>query len=168
MTMRRPTRTPAAAARGQTGFDFIVGMSVFLVTIGFVFAFVPGMFAPLETASADMVTADRAAGHLTEGLLVEDVARPGILNATCTEAFFDTSGGADCRFDVDSSDLTGALGIDDSATVNVSFEADGSVATLDGDRLAAGPAPPSTADVVVGQRVVLVDDRRLSVYVRVW
>lgn len=154
--------------RGQTAFDFLVGMSVFLVTVGFVFAFVPGMFAPLETASANMVTVDRAAGSLVEDLLVEDVRRPGVLNATCTEAFFDGTGGASCRFEEDANDLNGALGVDSTATVNVSFESGGSVATLDGDRLAAGPEPPSTADVVVGQRVVLVDDRRLSAYVRVW
>ena len=64
--------------KAQTGFDFLVGMSVFLVTIGLVLGFVPSMFQPFDTDTGpDMVTADRSAAHLVEDLLVQDVGDPG-------------------------------------------------------------------------------------------
>ena len=80
-----------------------------------------------------------------------------------------TAAGVDgCRYDVDAGDLHAALGVTDTTTLNVSLVHDGSVATIDGVRLAAGPTPPDTADVQVGRRLGLVDGTRVSVLVRVW
>ena len=160
--------------RGQTAIDFLAGMTVFLVTIGFVLSFVPGMFQPFETdTGANMVAADRGAALLVEDALVEGSGTPGVLNETCTAEFFDADGDTDgCRFADDADDLPGALGLDELREVNVTIESGGSLETLPGDAgsvtTAGGPAPASTDDVIVATRVVLVDGRQATLYVRVW
>jgi len=161
---------PLQGDRGQTGFDFLVGMSVFLVTVGLVLSFTPGMFEPFDTETGPgMIVADRSASLLTADLLVEDVTRPGVLNTTCTTDFFDADpDDQSCRFDANGTELHEALHIDEYRGLNVTVESSGSVMTVDGDRLAAGPAPPATADVVVGKRSVLIEDERGVLLVRVW
>jgi len=156
--------------RGQTGFDFLVGMSVFLVTVGLVLSFTPGMFEPFDTETGPgMIVADRSASLLTEDLLVEDVTRPGVINTTCTTDFFDADpDDPNCRFDANGTELHEALHIDRYRGLNVTVESSGSITTVDGDRLAAGPAPPDTADVVVGKRSVLIEDEQGIIIVRVW
>jgi hypothetical protein len=156
--------------RGQTGFDFLVGMSVFLITVGIVFTFAPGMFEPFDAdTGSTMVIADRSASMLSEDLLVEDVTRPSVLNATCTADFFDTDpDNPNCRFDQNGTDLDAALQLDEFRGLNVTIESSGSILTVEGDRLAAGPAPPATADVVVGKRTVLIGETQGVLQVRVW
>lgn len=161
---RRSTR------RAQTSLDFMAGMAIFLITLGFVFSFVPGMFQPFESTNGpNMVASDRTAALLVEDILVDTVGTPGVVNATCAAEFFDGNGNVgDCRFDVDSDDLNGALGVGNHRSVNVTLESGGSVITVDGVPARAGPAPASTANVVVSKRVVLVDGKRTTVFVRVW
>ena len=160
--------------RGQTAIDFLAGMTIFLITIGFVLNFVPGMFQPFETdTGSDMVGADRGAAILAESALVEDVDTPGALNESCTTEFFDAdSDVGDCNYDADAADLNDAIGIDDTAELNVTIENASGVIDVDagGGPLpaAAGRAPPPTADIVVGERVVLIDDEQATLYVRVW
>lgn len=160
--------------RGQSAPDFLVGMSVFLLTIGFVFAFVPGMFDPFETDTGpNMVSADRAAAYLAESALVEDVDAPGRLNESCTAEFFYADGDTDgCAFDADASDLNDALGVSDTAAVNVTIETQDGFRSVDGAHgsvdAQAGRAPPPTGDVVVAKRVVTVDGDEGTLYVRVW
>lgn len=160
--------------RGQTAFDFLVGMTVFLVAITFVFGFVPGMFQPFETdTGSDMVAAVRGAAFLTESALVDDVDSPGVVNESCAAEFFDGDGATGgCNFEVDATNLNEALAIDDSDGANVTIEDAVGITTVQGDggpvAASAGRDPPSTADVVVATRVVLLDGDRRTLYVRVW
>lgn len=160
--------------RGQTAVDFLAGMTVFLVTVGFVFTLVPGMFQPFETdTGANMLAADRSAALLAEDLLLEGVGETGVVNETCAAEFFDGDGlVGDCRFDADAADLRGALRVPDHVNVNVTLESVGVVQTVDGSggpvTARAGRSPPSTSDVVVAQRIVLVEDERLTLFVRMW
>lgn len=156
--------------RGQTAFDFFVGMSVFLVTLSIVLAFVPTMVQPFDSeAGPNMVVADRSAALLAEDLLVADVASPGVLNTTCTVDFFDDDPDvADCRFTQDGSNLVDALAVDPYTSVNVTVESAGTVLTVDSHALQAGRSPPVTADVVSARRAVLVDGSRAILRVRVW
>ena len=160
--------------RGQTAIDFLAGMTVFLVTVGFVLSFVPGMFQPFETdTGANMVAADRGAAILVEDALVDGSETPGALNETCTAEFFDANGiTGSCRFEDDADDLPGALGLDELRQVNVTIESGGSLETVQGGggpvTTAAGPSPASTDDVVVATRVVLVEGQQATLYVRVW
>ncbi|GAA0308334.1 DUF7287 family protein [Halarchaeum salinum] len=59
--------------RGQTTLDFAAGVSVFLVTVIFVFAFVPSLLAPVSSGQpSNTVVADRIATDLAqEELAVE-------------------------------------------------------------------------------------------------
>lgn len=156
--------------RGQTGFDFLVGMSVFLITTGIVFSFAPGMFEPFDTDTGpNMVVAERSGSLLAADLLVENVTRPGVLNATCTADFFDEdTDDPNCRFDQNGTDLNAALHVDEFRGLNVTVESSGSVITVDGDSLEAGRAPPATAEVVVGKRGVLIEGEQGTLLVRVW
>jgi len=150
--------------RGQVAFDFMVGMAVFLVTVGFVVTFVPGIFQPFDTSTGpNMVVADRAASHLVEDALVESPAEPGVLNSTCTAEFFDADGSVGaCRFDADASDVNAALGVEATTSLNVT------VSDNAGLQYAAGRPAPPTGDVVVARRVVLLDGTRQTLVVRVW
>ncbi|QZP38979.1 hypothetical protein K6T50_00955 [Halobaculum magnesiiphilum] len=146
--------------------DYAVGVSVFLLVVAFVFAFAPSLTAPFTGDATDaVVVADRSADRVANDLLVENPARPTVLNATCTQAFFDTDGpdrSDDCRYDANATDLKGALGVISPArTVNVTVVDDGST-------LAAGPSPPRDADVSVARRAVLLDGSDATVVVRVW
>ena len=149
-------------------------MTVFLVTVGFVLTFVPGMFQPFDTDTGpNMVVADRTAARLAEDLLVDDVESPGLLNETCTVEFFDADGDvAACRFDQDAADLESALDLEPTERVNVTIEDDAGPLTVtdDGDTATAsvGPTPAATGDVVVASRVVAVDGERGTLVVRVW
>lgn len=155
-------------SRGQLGFDFLVGMSIFLITVAFVVGFVPGMFDPFAAETgADMIIADRSAAHITGNVLVESPAEPAVLNTTCTAIFFsDDSIPAGCRFE--SQELPVALGIDDAVSVNVTIEDGGTIRTIDGESLKAGRAPTELNDVSVAQRVVYVDGESSRLFVRVW
>lgn len=160
--------------RGQTAVDFLAGMTIFLVTIGFVFTLVPGMFQPFETDTGpNMVAADRSAALLAEDLLLDDAGDPGVVNETCAAEFFDGDGVVgDCRFNADADDVHGALGVTDHIEVNITLESEGVVQTVDGSdgpvTAQAGRAPPSTGDVVVAQRIVLVGKTRMTLFVRMW
>lgn len=174
MSVRPGIESDFLEDRGQAAVDFLAGMAVFLITVGFVLGAVPGMLQPFESETgANMVAAERSAATLVEDLLVERVDAPGVLNETCTATFFDANGDtADCRFTADASSMNRALGLSDSATANVTITSGGSVLSVDGPGgpvpAAAGPSPPPTADVVVSNRLALVDGTRGTVAVRVW
>ncbi len=59
--------------RAQTTIDYMAGMSIFLLTVAFVFQFMNSLFAPFQTASDDVtLAADRASTVLVERLLIAD------------------------------------------------------------------------------------------------
>jgi|AntRauMinimDraft_4_1070384.scaffolds.fasta_scaffold00059_63 hypothetical protein len=147
---------PNTDARGQTTMDFAAGISVFLVTVAFAFAFVPGIIAPFADAgTADPVTANRIA----DDLATDRLAAPG------DEYVLDGERAADFLGDPDAVDR---LAVPEYRTVNVTVETDTGVASVDGERAAVGPETPADADVTTAWRAVTVDDRRLELIVRVW
>lgn len=156
--------------RGQLGFDFVAGMSLFLITVGFVFNFAPVMFDPFTTGQGgDMMTADRTAATIAEDLLVENETGPNVLDTDCTEEFFDADGAtADCGFAQDADDLNSAIGVDNTIRVNVTVENNGSAVVLNGVTLAAGPPPSAAASTTISQRIVFLDGSERTLNVRVW
>lgn len=133
--------------RAQTGIDFLIGMTVFLIAVGFVFSFVPTMFDPFGGSGVDDdLVADRSAAQLAEGVLVEDPTAPNVLDSTATERFFE-----DCPIESE-------LGIDDR-NVRIVIGSDGQPTTLDGStvELVCGDDPPSGASVSVSQRLVSIE-----------
>jgi hypothetical protein len=150
-------------------------MSVFLLTVAFVVAFLPGMFEPFTASDeGDVLAADRTATLLSEQLLAEPT-NPGALNASCTAEFFSETdyGMIDpCGLDADASDLDTALSLGPATSVHITIEENGTVHSLNygGDDvdLLAGPEPPKSENVVVSRQVVLLDGEERDLVVRVW
>ena len=139
--------------RGQTGLDFLVGMSVFLLAVGFVFLFLPTMFDPfVGSGTSNALVADRSAAHLTENVLV-DPEKPGDLNETKAAAFFDAC---------DEEGINELLGVG-LQRVNVTLEHAGSVVD------SCGPAYTERDSVTASQRILSDSENDLlRLYVRVW
>lgn len=160
--------------RAQTGIDFLVAMSVFLIAVGFVFAFVPSMFQPFGGSGVDdALIADRSAAHLAESALVEDSANPGVLSTACTAAFFDADEALaennDCNFDPgEIDDLNALFGVPDWKNVRITI---GGPGTIDWEgtpiELQRGADPSADSDTV-SQRVVSIDGEPYELQVRVW
>lgn len=184
---RTPNRSDAS--RGQTPIDFAVGAGVFLITLAFVIAFVPTLFDPFSAAeTASPVVGDRAAASLTGDLLAASPATPGVLDPTCTVAFFAPTAGAptdDCRFDADpEQDPAAHFGLDrevqviihalnetspSQAPTTTTFVAEsGTYEDITLIRPVDGPSGTASDDIAVSQRVVSLDGKQYRLTVRVW
>lgn len=169
--------------RGQTTIDFLVGIGVFMVTFGFVVGFIPSVVAPFADNQEPPVVADRVVSTLTDDLLASQSS--GVLNTSCTLAFFDDSlSSSECSFD-NSNDLTDRVGITSRYRLNISLiHADTTGGTADplctdgatvqpcsdgGERLAVGPTLPRDSNAVTtAARTVRVDQTTAVLVVRVW
>jgi len=82
-------------SRGQTTQDFAIGISIFLLTTAFLFAFLPTIFTPFDSdrSASDVAQADRVAATFVENFSVE--GNTGQLNASTTEEFFAAGAGGD-------------------------------------------------------------------------
>lgn len=169
--------------RGQTGIDFIIGVGIFLLTIAFVFSFVPGTLAPFGDDTAAPVVADRIADELVHQALA-GANGPSVLDERCTLAFFGYAASTDCHFD-GAGQPEDWLAVPPRTTLNVTVEKnlDGAtgreVVCLDagtitdcnngGDRLAYGAPPPQTGgSVATASRVVSLGGTDAVVVVRLW
>lgn len=169
--------------RAQTGIDFLIGMGVFLLTVGFIVGFVPGMFAPFTGDQQQQLVADRTADALVHGLLAGD--GPSVLDTACTVAFFGVDNDATCPFD-ESDPVRDRVGFPAQYELNVTLErnvtGDAAREVLCGTaenvtacgpdashRLTAGEQPPRQAgNVVTAARVAYADERDARLVVRVW
>lgn len=183
--------------RAQTLPDFVIGVTVFLLTIGFIVAFVPQMMAPYEGQETSVV-ADRAASSLANDLLSKSGAASGQgasseqepssgLNETCTAAFFTDSDASGCSFDANDS-IEDRIGIDSRYAINVTLEGsvggspgsdtwcadedEESIGPCDGDqteRLAVGPSTPDDSrSVATARQVVHVNGSDAVLEVSIW
>ncbi|RLM59783.1 hypothetical protein DVK02_03370 [Halobellus sp. Atlit-31R] len=158
--------------RAQTTIDFAIGVSLFLVVVAVVVAFVPTIFAPFQGGEGSQ-TADRIATSLATETLGRP-AEPYVLNDTCTNAFFEQmSTGADapttCRFDTTAGTTRTVFTLDASRDANVSIRTlDGAVAAGAGGPLTAGPPVPETRSVASARRAVSFDGETHRVLVRTW
>lgn len=159
----------ASGDRGQTLHDFAIGMTIFLLVLGYVFAFIPSMFAPFTPhTSSSPVRADRTADFLTRDLLAENDTAPGVLNVTCIEDFFNTTYNVpDCGFG--SKNIPNLTGLPSRTSVNVSMWREGTVRTHNNTRLARGPSPEGADPRVTrSARIVKFDGRDFRFMVRIW
>lgn len=175
----------AGTLRGQTTLDFAVGMSIFLLTLAFVFTFVPGMLAPFDdTTQAETVAANRVAENLTTGTLGDPDA-PYVLDRQCVVEFFNSST-ADCNFN--GGTTAERVGVVDWQPVNVTIRRDqdgdgvSNVLCFDGsdfvERSGCGPGDVvlsggsnpagSSGKTVSAKRVALLDGHDVTVEVVMW
>ena len=110
--------------RGQTTIDFVIGISVFLAAIFFVFLFAPGILTPFTVSGqSDAITVDRTADYLSQDAL-GGPDEPYVLERACTVAFFNRSGDdppgtSDCRYEDEP--LREQLGLAETRTINVTI-----------------------------------------------
>lgn len=184
--------------RGQTTLDFAIGVSIFLIVVVYVLAFVPGMLQPfVESQEENTIVADRAADQLTQSMLGAPET-PFVLETDCTVAFFGGPDPGDCRFDSGQNlkERLGLVGNPAGTGPNLQVEIRGNVSLAnadgddtvcwdaDNDRLIEdddsdcdstdtvfeiGGSPPTQREgVVVSRRVVSIDNSTVTVFVRVW
>lgn len=156
------------SSRAQTTIDFLIAIGTFVVVVGFVFSFTPGITVPfLDGQSAHPLIADRAATHLASDELT-DVDSPGELDSGAVKAFFELD-----------DDPNVVLGIETSRSVRVEIvDRNGDIIIHNDVELARGPEPPARSGrVTIARRTVALDGEpcRLeeptescSLSVRVW
>ncbi|MHB9285706.1 hypothetical protein ACKVMT_01535 [Halobacteriales archaeon Cl-PHB] len=171
--------------RGQTTLDFATGVSLFLLTIIFVFMFVPGTLQPFtQSAQEETVGANRVADLLVMDLLA-DSEEPYLLDGPCTAKLLGGTGAPACGFD--GATLNARLDLPDRQHVNITIRgnfssgtkrlcwdqnADSVVAASSGDcdvQFAAGDSPPeSSGSTVTARRMVSIRGTTASLEVRMW
>ncbi len=139
--------------RGQTLNDYVLGISVFLLTVAFVIAFLPGIFTPFNAPISDSTTAraNRGATFVVNDLSVPQ--QPNVLNQSRTTVFFEQNE-TQLRETLSFPSTTGVnVTISETATGNVAWMAGGTP----GDR----PAAATT-------RVVRIGTKTYQLTVKVW
>lgn len=151
--------------RGQTANDYALGVSVFLLTVLFVFAFVPTVFSPFRAPIDDATTAraDRASSYLVGSLSEE---RTNVVPSHRAEAFFTNNKTA--------ADIREYVGLSAATSVNVAMSEPDSdvVGTVNGTQLGGGD-PVRDGPTAASSRIVVVErpDGSRTVYrltVRIW
>lgn len=81
--------------RAQTNQDFAVGISIFLLTTAFVFAFIPTIFTPFDgdVQNSDIAQSNRVASAFVDNHSVE--GKPATLDDASVETYFDAGNGGD-------------------------------------------------------------------------
>lgn len=172
---------PPETPRAQLTIDFLTGMAVFFIVIGFTFAFTPGLLGQADHATEAPLAADRVASQLVEFHL--GTPSTAVLDTSCTIGFLTQSSSCD-TFDTSAS-LTDQLGIDDRYQVNVTLRRNvsggpdreilcadsGSIVDCSsgGTSLAVGPSHSSgEGSIATAQRHVTVDGTNALLEVQLW
>lgn len=167
------SRRLRADSRGQTVLDYGIAAGIFIVALVFVLGTIPGIFSPFLGNTGETQTADRVAKSLSADMLGA-AQTPYVLNATCTEAFFDQLKAGNetpdtCRFDTNATDLQTMLALDSTTGIRVEITTqDGTVATLNGTTFSAGESQPGRTTVTSSRRTVGIDNEIYTLEVVVW
>ncbi|WP_396613468.1 hypothetical protein ACH9L7_17750 (plasmid) [Haloferax sp. S1W] len=148
---------PPRDSRAQTALDFIVGVGLFLLVLGFLVEFVPGMVAPYSDDAELPVVAERATTRLTDSYL-GDPTEPGTFDRNATLAFFNQS-----NPNPPPDDLVAA-----GYSVNVTADGNVTGTASDPEFRAVGPTPPGDGSVATVRRVATIDGEDIRLTVRVW
>lgn len=183
-------RTDHQDGRAQTTLDFAIAMGVFLLAVAFVFTFIPSLTSPFIDGNQEQsAIADRVASNLVEGSLA-DPNEPYILNTTCTTGFFgqdDSAAVNGCGYDTDNGAYRHRIGVSERPKINISLvqideetrdqstlcydDAGETVVTVDGScdtPYRIGADPETAESITVARRVVSIDGRDATLFVRVW
>lgn len=158
-----------SATRGQTLNDFAVGVTLFLFTVLFVYAFIPQLLAPfdLSDGGGDPIRSDRTAKHLTEGVLSPEDST-NLLDGDCTEAFFRNMSHSNCP-SYSPASLPSLTGNPDTDRLNVTIsDGNNSIVTYNGTTLARGSVPAESENIVSSTRVVELDGNVYYLRVKLW
>lgn len=135
--------------------DFLVGTTVFLLTVSAVFVTVPGLSDPFVTGhESDTIIADRAVEALSTDILVASTADPFVFRESEVSKFFEPP--------ADESTAKNQLGIESSVNLNVTLT------NSDTQLYALGDAPPESVDTSVAWRSARFEGDDVELVVKVW
>lgn len=148
--------------RGQTLNDYAMGISVFLLAVTFVVAFVPSIFAPFTAPIDDDTTAraDRGATRVLTTLSKDDARN--VLSVNRTNSFFEDGNATTLRESIGvpaTSDLN--VSVVDPETGEVARVGTPGVDATAGNPVRDGPTAAAT-------RVVVLNESTYLLTVRVW
>ncbi|WP_124194837.1 DUF7287 family protein [Natrarchaeobius chitinivorans] len=137
--------------RGQTQLDFVLGFSILIMAVMFVFAMAPGLISPFSTGqAANPITADRIADDLSGSKAV----------VSPSSAELDTE-----FFEQPDDEIATAIGQSDLDRINISVKETQSTDLV----YSAGEAyPEERGQVTVTHRIVSIDGETHWLEVRVW
>ncbi len=149
---------------GQLSIDYIVGVSIFLITFIYVGAFIPGMLLPFQSTSDELTgMADRVSVALVMDYLVDDPSRPNVVNTTKLYNFLNN--------ELDGSNISGTadkLGLRSSVK---SYNLNVSLKYMNGTSRVNGTELPDFANIAQTKRVILINSTSNAtaiLAVRVW
>ena len=149
--------------RGQVvAIDFLFSMIIRVTAIGIVLAASATlMYSAVGTSYTEEFAAQNGANQLADDVLLTSPGH-GVLNASCTEAFFakDTSvcGHNDEWTSGENPYLNEVFGLNETTDLNVTIRTtSGDLASLSGTDLALGNAVPTNGDVHSWRRTVALD-----------
>lgn len=171
--------------RGQTTLDFATGASIFLLSLLFVFMFVPGTLHPFtESAQEETVGSNRVADLLSKDLLAKS-GQPYIIDARCSAALLNDGAGTGCDFD--GATLKSRLDLADRQRINITlrspynggskilcWDSSNENLTYEGESgcgvefQTGDPVPERSTSTVTARRIVSVDGKTASLEVAMW
>lgn len=138
--------------RAQTTLDFLVGTTIFLLTVAMVIGTVPGILDPfaLDRSSAPVETNRAATSLATDDLAVE--GSPYVLDGAAVDTFFA----------LDEAGVRDRLRLGDGVHINVTLENEsGTIETL-------GTETPDDRAITSAWRVVSYEGDQATLRVRTW
>jgi hypothetical protein len=165
--------------RAQTTIDYMAGMSIFLLTVTFVFQFMTSLFAPFQTASDDVtLAADRASTVLVERLLIADKSGALSIIDDGKLIYFNNTRLNYTNKTIDSNNKTNYQNVLDDLGLlseHIIYDMNMSVTDLNGSKMyISGPELLENVDIGQTRRLVLIVNsttgyqKRAIVFVRVW
>jgi hypothetical protein len=123
-----------------------------LLSLTFVFVFVPGMLEPFDGGTqAETPAVNRVADDLTQRRL-GNASRPYVLNGTCTREFFILGTGAPAQCAYGGTALYERVGIFERTPINVTISMDGGDASPDEDIVCWHADDDGDGDARFGER----------------
>lgn len=145
------------ADRAQTTHDYAVGIGVFLLTVAFVFSYVPTALGTIDSGGtgSDSAIADRLSTEIVANLSVDGY--PNRLNNSSVSTFFNDSSMSTIRTEYE---------LRNSTLANVTLEYANGTAIAGRDVHAGAQYADQRAATMT--RLVVIDDGRYRLVVRVW
>ena len=162
----------AGEEKAQITIDYVTGMSIFLLTVAFVFQFMYGLFTPFQSSSDEITLAsDRVSTILVDRLLAAD--RSGALSVVDQgKLYYFNNTKLNYSNKASYKNTLDELGLYSSEII---FEMNLSVARLNGTIMnQSGPELPEKLDVGQTRRLVLILNSSTGynesayILVRVW
>lgn len=171
---------------GQIGIDFLLGISIFMLTLAFMVQFIPGLFASSSSGGSSL----SSVAYRTASILVEDpgwwsnnthngtnwenhtenIRRLGLARDTTTSTRLTDEVNFLARLkilsmmELDREEITTRLGLYDNVSgahveygYNITITENSAPLLLNGTRATFGETPPVAADIYKVTRVVLVE-----------